>query len=150
MKTALILYNSKTGRTKKLGENIRYLLENNNIKSEIKPIEEFQGTEMSDTDFVFFGSWTNGLMIFLQGPDKKWVEFVEKLAPLNGVKTVLFTTYLLSTGSMFRNMKKHLKLINESDFVCSIKSRDGNLNDENKNKILELINSNGSAVSDRF
>lgn len=40
---------------------------------------------------------------------KEWVAFAKKLPAIENMKLVLFTTYKLATGSMFRKMKAQLK-----------------------------------------
>jgi len=138
MKTAVIVYNSKTGTTKKYAEEIASYLKSKGISIRISSIQAFQGNLLSDSDFVFLGSWTNGLMFILQHPDREWKDFAAKLPSVPDVKVALFTTYKILTGSMFRNMYKQLK----GKFATpslELKSRNGSLSEEDKQALENLI-----------
>jgi len=138
MKTAVIVYNSKTGTTKKYAEEIASYLKSKGISIRISSIQAFQGNLLSDSDFVFLGSWTNGLMFILQHPDREWKDFAAKLPSVPDVKVALFTTYKILTGSMFRNMYKQLK----GKFAppsLELKSRNGSLSEEDKQALENLI-----------
>ena len=141
MKKALILYNSKTGTTKKLGEDIHEFLCENNIISDIKSIDEVTDFTFPGIDYFFLGCWTSGLFVVMQRPEKLWVEFAKKLPVIDSTRTALFTTYMLSTGSMFRNMKKHLKYEKKTNTFPEIKSRNGYLPEYYKDLIKKFINS---------
>jgi len=138
MKTAVIVYNSKTGTTKKYAEEIASYLKSKGISIRISSIQAFQGNLLSDSDFVFLGSWTNGLMFILQHPDREWKDFAAKLPSVPDVKVALFTTYKILTGSMFRNMYKQLK----GKFAppsLELKSRNGSLSENDKQALENLI-----------
>ena len=138
MKTAVIVYNSKTGTTKKYAEEIASYLKSKGISIRISSIQAFQGNLLSDSDFVFLGSWTNGLMFILQHPDREWKDFAAKLPSVPDVKVALFTTYKILTGSMFRNMYKQLK----GKFAppsLELKSRNGSLSEKDKQALENFI-----------
>ena len=139
MKKALILYKSRTGTTRKLGENIRQFLVENDVVSDIKSIEEAGSINLEGVDFVFLGCWTSGLMVVFQGPEKSWVEFARKLPDMNGTTPVLFTTYKLLTGTMFRNMQKHLKYGKENAPLPVIKSRNGLLPEAGRALLSQIL-----------
>jgi hypothetical protein len=64
--------------------------------------------------------------------------FVNKLPTLDGIKTALFTTYKLFSGSILRSMKKYLSGKTKNlDFV--IKSKDGSLSISDKMTLNEFI-----------
>ena len=109
MKQALIIYQSKTGTTKKYGFAIRDYLISLDVESKAVPVQNFTNEDAEKADFVFLGCWTSGLFVILQHPDKEWSEFVLKLPALNDKQTALFTTYKLLTGSMFKKMKQKLQ-----------------------------------------
>ena len=93
---------------------------------------------LNNVDYVLFGCWTNGLMVILQHPDKEWEDFAAKLPSMPDVKVVLFTTYKILTGSMFRNMYKQLK----GKFATpslELKSRNGSLSEKDKQALENLI-----------
>jgi hypothetical protein len=78
-------------------------------------------------------------MLFLQHPDKIWIEFAKQLPELNGKKIGLFTTYKLATGSMFLKMKKHIKC-NQDNIIVEMKSRRGHLTEPVLTGLKKLIN----------
>jgi len=131
MKNLLITYNSKTGKTKKYAEEINNYIKNKGVKTALISIDEFDIALAKNVEGILFGAWTNGLMIFLQHPDKAWVKFAKNLPEIKDKKVGLFTTYLLATGSMFKKMKIHLGgKISESMF--ELKSKKGKLSDHDK------------------
>ncbi len=138
MKTAVIVYHSKTGTTKKYAEEIASYLKSKGVSTRISSIQAFQGNLLSDSDLVFLGCWTNGLMFILQHPEKEWVDFATKLPSVPDVKVALFTTYKILTGSMFRNMYKQLtgKFAPPS---LELKSRNGSLSEKDKQALENFI-----------
>ena len=104
MKTAVIIYNSKTGTTKQYAEEIANYLESKGMSIRISSIQAYQEQLLNNADYVLLGSWTNGLMVILQHPDKEWKDFAAKLPNMPSAKLALFTTYKILTGSMFRKM----------------------------------------------
>ncbi len=139
MKQAVIIYQSKTGITKKYAEEIGQFLSEKGVKTSILPVSDYKVGVTDQADLVFMGCWTAGLMLFLQHPEKTWTDFAGKLPALKGKKTVLFTTYKLATGSMFKNMRKHLG-DKGTDLSLELKSRNGKLTSENKQVLTGLIN----------
>lgn len=138
MKTAAILYHSKTGTTRKYAEEITSYLESKGISAKISPIQAYREDLMNDVDYVFLGCWTSGLMVILQHPEKEWVDFAAKLPSMPSAKLVFFTTYKILTGSMFRNMYKQLK----GKFAApsqELKSRDGFLSAADKVKLNSVV-----------
>lgn len=140
MKKATIYYTSKTGITKKFGENIRDYLGEKGVTAEIRSTDDVSTPEINGADYFFLGCWTGGLMLFFQGPSKKWITFASKLPELDASKTILFTTYKIRTGSMFRNMKKFLKTQTTGASFREIKSKNSNLNEETKSLIDNFLN----------
>ena len=139
MKTAVIIYHSKTGTTKKYAEEISKYLKSKGLDTQITSIQAYSEDMLNNVDYVLFGCWTNGLMVILQHPEKIWVDFAAKLPSMPGVKIALFTTYKILTGSMFRNMYKHLK----GKFATpslELKSRNGFLSARDKEKLDSIIN----------
>ena len=78
------------------------------------------------------GQQTNG-----QKPEKDWVEYLNQLPTLKYREIVLFTTYKILTGSMFREMKKHLP-DEASVSLIKLKSRNGKLTDANR-QLIRLL-----------
>ena len=140
MKKALIVYRSHSGMTKKYGKEIADFLEQNEVNTVLKSIEEFDNHLLDDADYVFIGCWTNGLFLFMQHPDKKWKKFAQQLPAFNHSKKALFTTYKLATGSMFDQMKKHLNR-NAGNISLELKSKNGKLSEADKIAIQDFIKS---------
>ena len=139
MKTILITYQSKTGITKKYGEEIGKFLSEKKVKAKVVSVQDFDQKLLKDIDLILLGCWTAGLMIFLQHPDKVWVKFAKELPDLKDKKVGLFTTYKLATGSMFKKMKKHLPGKMEQIQV-ELKSKNGSLSEQDKSVLVSLIN----------
>ena len=98
------------------------------------PIQQYNDAILNDIDYLLLGCWTNGLFFFFQHPDKAWKDFAASLPNPIKPKTALFTTYKLLTGSMFKNMSRHLNGRANASFT-ELKSRNGALSEKDK-KIL--------------
>jgi flavodoxin len=138
MKKVLIVYNSKTGITKNFGNEIGRFCSENGLKTEIVSIDEFKKEALADVDYLFLGTWTHGLMILLQHPDQLWVKYADSLPELKGMKIVLFTTYKMATGSLFKKMRAHIKS-DPNNIVLELKSRNGKLQDANAQLLKNCI-----------
>ena len=138
MKTAVIFYHSKTGTTKKYAEEIASYLKSKGISIRISSIQAFQEDLLNDSDFVFLGCWTNGLMFILQHPDREWKDFAAKLPSMPSTKLIFFTTYKILTGSMFKNMYHPIKEKFPNPSLV-LKSRNGLLSATDKLKLDSMI-----------
>lgn len=136
---ALILYHSKTGTTANYAEKIKLYLTEKGIDSEMSSIKYFNDKMLENVDFLFLGCWTSGLFLFLQHPEKEWIEFAKKLNINSNKKIALFTTYKLLTGSMFKNMKKHIKGTVQPSSV-QLKSKHGELSESDKIELDKFVN----------
>lgn len=133
-----ISYLSKTGITRRYAAEMDTYLRGKGFDTEFKSIYD-AGPEMAESaDAILLGAWCHGLFIVLQHPDRDWVEFARRLPELSGKKVALFTTYKLATGSMFRRMKKHLKL-DEGQQVEVFRSRKGSLSEEDRERLLAWL-----------
>ncbi len=119
---ALVVYHSRKGTTRKFAEK----LYNKNVEVITKDIEEATDEDIVNCDIVYMGSWTNGRFLLNQKPAHFWVNFAEQLPLADNKKTVLFTTYNIRTGTMFRNMKKYITSRGYK-VIGSMKSRNGKL-----------------------
>jgi flavodoxin len=136
MKKAIVLYQSKTGITKRLAEEISKYITSKGIEAQSLPVADYKDGLIDDSDYVLLGCWTSGfLLFFLQHPDSIWKQFANKLSGLKDKKIALFTTYKIATGSMFNNMRKNLGAHGEQAMV-ELRSKKGNLTEENK-KVLD-------------
>ncbi len=138
MKNSLIIYNSRTGTTKRFGAEINEFLIQNHIPSSLISMNDFKTEEVDDCEYLFLGAWTNGLMLFMQHPEKKWEKFVCTLPELMNKKIILFTTYKFATGSMFRKMKAKIKC-DPSAICLELKSKNGHLNVAQKDELVKII-----------
>ncbi|MDX9694182.1 MAG: flavodoxin domain-containing protein [Bacteroidales bacterium] len=139
MKKAVIIYNSKTGITKKYAQEIGAYLKLKELEVTILSIQEYRAEILNNVDYLLLGCWTSGLMFFLQHPEKDWNDFAAKLPNAIKSKIALFTTYKILTGSMFNKMRKQL---NGRVVSCltEIKSRNGMLSENNKIVLDDFVN----------
>jgi len=139
MKKVAIIYNSKTGTTKKYAEEIGAYLESKDLEVITLSIQEYSAEILDNVDYLLLGCWTSGLMFFLQQPEKAWNDFASKLPDSIKSKTALFTTYKILTGSMFNKMRKQLKGRMES-CLTEMKSRNGMLSKPDQTVLDDFIN----------
>lgn len=138
MKKALILYQSKTGTTQKMGEAISNFLTRKGIQADVKSVESWDKEQPADYDYLFLGCWTKGLMIINQHPEKQWSRLVSDMQIPENARIVLFATYKIAIGSMFRRMRKSLNGKSTGQ-EPEIKSRNGKLNHEDTRLIEQFI-----------
>ena len=138
MKKAAIIVNSKTGTTKQYAEEINKYLKSKGLDTQVTSIQAYSEDMLNNVDYVLFGCWTSGLMVILQHPEQIWVDFADKLPSMPDVKVALFTTYKILTGSMFRNMYKHLKGRFATPSM-ELKSRNGLLSEKDKQALENFI-----------
>jgi len=138
MKYIVIIYHSKTGRTRTFAEELERYLKTKETEVIKTDLEDFKDVMLENAGYIFFGCWTHGLFLIMQHPDKEWKEFAEKMHGKLEVKTALFTTYKFLTGSMFKNMIKYLN--NKFDKpTLYLKSKNTNLSEKDKLKIDEFL-----------
>lgn len=126
MSNALIIYHSKRGTTKKLGTEIAEFCNMNGVTAKVISTSEFKPALLKGIDYLLLGCWTQGHLFFNQHPAKEWVEFAGKLPVIFDKKIVLFTTYKVASGSMFRRMKEQL-VYDSNCLKLELKSRNGRL-----------------------
>jgi flavodoxin len=140
MKKAIIIYKSQKGTTKNFSQNIADFLSKFGLQADVKSIEVTDPSEVSRYDYVFLGCWTKGFFFILQHPEKEWIKFTETLAPLNSNKTILFTTYKIRIGTMFKEMIKCLKFRDTGGgYLRTLKSRNGDLPESGKQILSNFI-----------
>ena len=138
MKKVAIIYNSKTGTTKKYAEEIGAYLNSQDLEVNTCSIQDYRAEILDNADYLLLGCWTSGLMFFLQHPEKAWNDFTSMLPGSIQSKTALFTTYKILTGSMFKRMRKQLNGRIESCFT-ELKSRNGMLSRSDKTVLDHFI-----------
>ncbi len=138
MKKALIVYCSKTGITKRFAFQIEMECQRNGLATETVSIDTFASAAIADADYLFLGCWTHGWFVIFQRPEHEWVKFAELLPDLHDRKIVLFTTYKIATGSMFRKMRARLRC-HPGDVLLELKSRDGTLSETNAGRLRQAL-----------
>jgi len=140
MRTAAIVYRSRTGTTRRLAEEIGAHLRTQGIQSVVTSVGEAEPGELAAFDFLLLGCWTNGLFVVMQHPDQPWIDFVRAIPALDGPRVGIFTTYRLLTGSMFAKMRTELAGTT-ADISLELKSRDGRLTDDGRLALDRFVGS---------
>ena len=138
MKRAIIFYQSKTGTTKNYAQEIGSYLQTKQIDTSCVPVGEYHEGMLDNADYILTGCWTKGLMVIFQKPDEIWCDFAKKISVPAQVKVALFATFKIRTGSMFKNMAKHVNHTGNVSFP-NLKSRDGKLSEEDKIMLEKFI-----------
>ncbi|MFB6316965.1 flavodoxin family protein [Saccharicrinis sp. FJH54] len=133
-----ILFRSKKGTTNAFAREIAYYLKQKGNSVTVKSIDDYSDDLLSGSDYVLLGCWTQGMFLMFQHPDKEWKLFAKRLPSLKNYKVVLFTTYKVYTGVMFKAMRS-LHRDKASDILAELKSRNNKLSDENKKILDEII-----------
>jgi flavodoxin len=140
MRTAAIVYRSRTGTTRRFAEEIGGHLRSRGIQVVVASVGDADPRELATVDFVLLGCWTNGLMVLLQHPDQPWIDFVREIPDLQGPRVGLFATYKLLTGSMFPKMRAELADV-AGPIRLELKSRDGSLSAANREALDSFVGS---------
>jgi flavodoxin len=138
MRTAAIVYSSRTGTTRRFAEEIGAHLRARGIQVVVASVVDADPRELATVDFVLLGCWTNGLMVALQHPDQPWISFVREMPPLDGPRVGLFATYKVLAGSMFARMRAELAE-RASPVLVELKSRNGRLSDANREALDRFV-----------
>lgn len=138
---ALIVYNSKRGKTARYARAIAMYLWQKGFSISLCATHDYSEDKLESCDLLVTGCWTSGWFIINQYPNKLWRDFANKLPKNLPPYLILFTTYKIRTGTMFRNMRKRLTL---SDVILTenLKSKTGVLTDVEKrvlDKYAEII-----------
>ncbi len=139
MKT-LVVYQSNTGTTKRMAEEISQVLGEQNAEVKIGSIEEITKFDIENADKLYIGCPTNGLFIFGQGPTKSWKRFVNQLPVINNKETMLFTTYKFSTGKVFKKMRRELRYNGFKILNVALKSKTGGLSKIHQELLKQSLN----------
>jgi flavodoxin len=138
MKKAVIAYLSETGITHDYADQIGNQMKKEGIHTIVTSIRTFHDDMLNEADYLLLGTWTNGLFVAFQHPDREWIEFAKKLPHMDRVRVGLFTTYKFATGSMFRNMKKHLPRSLQQEKLL-LKSKNGKLSRKDAEELGQFI-----------
>ncbi len=138
MKKALIVFQSKNSSTRQFGEEIAQFLIKRGLVAELIPINNFEPNKLKEADYLLVSGWKNGSLFSASQPDSEWMNFVNSLPTLDGIKTALFTNSKLFTGRMIKKMKKYLTgKINDVEFTFN--SSNGSLSISDQMSINEFI-----------
>lgn len=99
-----IVYDSRTGRTKAAAEEMAEVVRRAGHDCTVESVQSADPTEVSRSDVICIGSWTEGLFIVLQHATKATMSFIEQLGPLDGKPAAVFCTYKTATGKMLPRM----------------------------------------------
>ncbi|HEY6057052.1 MAG TPA: flavodoxin domain-containing protein [Candidatus Limnocylindrales bacterium] len=138
MARAAVVYESQTGITRQLAEEIGDFIAQRGIEPNVASIDDCDPASLVEVEYVLLGCWTNGLMIAFQHPTKRWIAWAHRLPPLPSARLGLFTTYKLATGTMFRQMRRELPGL-APPIALELKSRDGHLNDAHRRALAEFV-----------
>jgi flavodoxin len=138
MPTAVVVYRSSTGTTRRFAEEIGAHLESRGVTASVRSVGEGDPASLAGADLVLLGCWTSGLFVVAQHPDEPWLAFVRDMPALGGARVGLFTTYKLATGSMFARMRAAIGA-KASRIELELKSRDGHLSDAGRQALDRFV-----------
>jgi len=138
MGKAAIVFQSRTGITRAYAEEIESYLKSKGIEVISSSVRAYKDGMCEGADYLLLGCWTNGLMVMFQHPDREWNDFAKRFEKTGESKTILFTTYKILTGSMFRKMLKALEGKISKPYA-ELRSRNGTLSSADKKAIDDLI-----------
>ena len=131
MRTAAVVYRSRTGRTRRYAEEIGAHLRTRGLQVVVASVGDADPMALAAADIVLLGCWTNGLLVVMQHPDQPWIDFVREIPSLDGPRVGLFATYRYLTGSMFAKMREALAS-KAGEISLELKSRNGALSAANR------------------
>ena len=135
---ATVLYYSHKGKTAFFAREIAMYLWSKGLNVSLSAISDFDTQKLNETDFLISGCWTCGWFVVGQHPHKKWSTCSRQMAGrISPHRTLLFTTYKFRTGSMYRKMKKTLK-ISRNTHIPFLKSQK-RIADRNRQKDIRPI-----------
>jgi flavodoxin len=138
MASALIIYRSHTGVTRRYGEEIAAYLSGKGVDAKVTSVGDCDLEAPAAADLLLLGCWTSGLFVIGQHPDGAWLSFVRAMAPASKPRLALFTTYKLVAGSQFPKMRAALGSKTRSPEL-ELKSRGGHLSTADKAALDRFI-----------
>jgi flavodoxin len=126
MSSAVVVYRSRTGTTRRLADELAAHLRARGLETRVGSVGEIEPASLAQADVVLLGCWTSGLLLVGQHPDAPWTDFARDVPNLADHKVALFATYKIRTGSMFRRMRAALRGI-DGQRVPELESRNGRL-----------------------
>ena len=150
MTTALVVYRSHTGVTRRYGDEIAAHLRTRGVDATVVSVGECDMASLGRVDYLFLGCWTSGMFVVGQHPDGPWMSFVRAMPKIGETaadgtarpSVALFTTYQLRTGSQFPRMRAALRGKTPEPRL-EIKSRNGALSDRDRQALDEFVSRRG-------
>ena len=136
-----IVYQSRKGKTALYARAMAMYLWQKGASVSLCATSDFVKEKLEHCDCLMLGCWTSGWFVINQHPNKIWVEFAEKYLqgelPRN---LLLFTTYKICTGSLFKRMKSKMNL-RRVESIQFLKSKTGILSADDKIVLDEIVKS---------
>ena len=109
MMRVAIVYDSATGKTKAAAEQMGEVTRAAGHECSVDSIHDADPAAFAAADAICVGSWTKGLYVIRQSPTQATIDFIEKLAPLDGKQAAVFTTYAIAVGKTLEKMARPLE-----------------------------------------
>ena len=140
MASALVVYRSHTGVTRRYAEEIADYLSGKGVDARAVSVGDCDFEAPAGADLLLLGCWTSGLFVVMQHPDGPWLSFVRRMPalPADRPRVGLFTTYQLRTGSQFARMRAALRGKTRTPEL-ELKSRDGRLSRRDRESLDAFI-----------
>jgi len=99
---AMVIYESLTGHTRRLGELIAGELVGRGIEGSVCPITRIDLDALSAADVVLVGSWVDGIFVVGQKPGR--ASRLRNLPAMRGKQAAVFCTFALNPGKTIAKM----------------------------------------------
>jgi flavodoxin len=109
MMRVAIVYDSATGTTKAVAEQMGEVTRAAGHECSVDSIHDVDPADVSAADAICVGSWTKGLYVIRQGPTQATIDFIKRLGPLDGKQVAVFTTYAIAVGKTLEKMASLLE-----------------------------------------
>jgi len=102
--SAIVIYESLTGNTRKAAEAIRGELQAAGVPAVVSPITDIDFKALSEADLVLLGAWTDGLLFVGQRPGRAG-RLNSLLPAMRGKRCVVFCTYAIDSGKVLEKLQ---------------------------------------------
>ena len=109
MMRVAIVYDSATGTTKAAAEQMGEVTRAAGHECSVDSIHDADPAAVAAADAICVGSWTKGLYVIRQSPTQATIDFIDRLAPLDGKQAAVFTTYAIAVGKTLEKMARPLE-----------------------------------------
>lgn len=135
---ATVVYYSHKGKTARYGREMSMHLWQLGVSVSFCSTNDFKPEMLEGCDLLILGCWTSGWFVFNQYPHQNWVDFASTLPVKLPEHLILYSTYKFRTGSMFKNMRRHLCLANVKE-EATMQSKIGLLSREDKQVLEDMV-----------